>query len=290
MSSNQDHYSSLGILPNAEPIVVTAAYRALASLYHPDRWRGDPATATARMAEINVAYGILSDAAKRSEYDKSRKDKFADFTQDENDQEAAFDAALAEVEERWKVATDIFPDLTTIRKRLGKTSHRLAFAFVTMMLETRQFVNRQLVADSMEKAFLERYFGIDEKIISYARLLISLGEKAAIVDLNRYVDVLGSGVDATLIINKVEEQLKVQKRHREPEERAHLKASLKKHRLVEHAVQLARHHGYVVNELGAGIFSASIFELREKDGNGLIRKFDSPADFKDWVLANLCRD
>lgn len=290
MSSNQDHYSSLGILPNAEPIVVTAAYRALASLYHPDRWPGDSATATARMAEINVAHGILSDAAKRNEYDKSRKGKFADFPQNENDQEAAFDAALAEVEERWKVATDIFPDLTTIRKRLGKTSHRLAFAFVTMMLETRQFVSRQLVADSMEKAFLERHFGIDEKIISYAKLLISHGEKAAIVDLNRYVDVLGSGVDASLIIYKVEEQHKIHKRHPGRQEHIRLKARLKMHRLIEDAIQLAKAHDYVVNEWGAGIFSASIFELRSHDGNQLIRKFDSAADFKHWVIENLCGD
>ena len=100
MTNEPDHYAILGILPDAEQVVVIAAYRALASLYHPDRWKGDLTEATRRMADINVAYATLGD-----------------------------------------VAVNIFPDLADIRRRLSKTAHRLAFAFVTVMLDTRQFEN-----------------------------------------------------------------------------------------------------------------------------------------------------
>lgn len=37
MNPENDYYAALGILPDAEVVVVIAAYRALASLYHPDK-------------------------------------------------------------------------------------------------------------------------------------------------------------------------------------------------------------------------------------------------------------
>lgn len=73
MNSEKDFYTVLGILPDAEDVVVIGAYRALASRYHPDRWQGDITEATLRMGEINVAYGVLSNAVTRREYDDSRK-------------------------------------------------------------------------------------------------------------------------------------------------------------------------------------------------------------------------
>ena len=57
--SSDDLYSVLGVLPDAEDIVITAAYRALAQRYHPDRWGGDPAIAHKRMSAINAAYKTL---------------------------------------------------------------------------------------------------------------------------------------------------------------------------------------------------------------------------------------
>ena len=70
--SKQDHYSTLGVLPDAEEIVITAAYRALAQRYHPDRWKGDKDEAHRRMSAINAAYHTVGDKTRRAEYDKSR--------------------------------------------------------------------------------------------------------------------------------------------------------------------------------------------------------------------------
>ena len=65
MTSDKDYYRILGVLDDAEDIVIKAAYRALAQRYHPDRWQGDAGEATRRMAEINAAYAILSDTVTR---------------------------------------------------------------------------------------------------------------------------------------------------------------------------------------------------------------------------------
>ena len=67
----EDHYHTLQVDPDAESEVIEAAYKRLARKYHPD---ADPSEgSTRRMQAINAAYDVLSDAARRAEYDRSRR-------------------------------------------------------------------------------------------------------------------------------------------------------------------------------------------------------------------------
>ena len=68
----KDYYANLGVVPTAEDVVIRAAYKALVQRYHPDRYSGDQAEANAKMAEINEAYGVLSDPIMRKQYDVDR--------------------------------------------------------------------------------------------------------------------------------------------------------------------------------------------------------------------------
>ena len=86
----KDYYRTLGILDDAEDIIVRAAYRALAQRYHPDKWGGDQSDATKRMAEINEAYGVLSDPIKRTQYDRDFF-KFKSRNQESEEATATFD-------------------------------------------------------------------------------------------------------------------------------------------------------------------------------------------------------
>jgi curved DNA-binding protein CbpA len=63
-----DPYETLQVARNAEIEVIEAAYRSLARKYHPDRTAS--AASTKRMQEINAAYAVLKDPAKRIEYDR----------------------------------------------------------------------------------------------------------------------------------------------------------------------------------------------------------------------------
>ena len=65
-----DYYKILQIDPGAEPEVIEAAYRRLARKYHPDVNKSPDAVQ--RMQQINVAYEVLRDPAKRAEYDRAR--------------------------------------------------------------------------------------------------------------------------------------------------------------------------------------------------------------------------
>ncbi len=69
--SSTDYYRILGIEPAASAKEIKNAYRELAFKYHPDRNKDNP-DAVNRMKAVNEAYAVLSDAAKRREYDAIR--------------------------------------------------------------------------------------------------------------------------------------------------------------------------------------------------------------------------
>lgn len=71
MNEPKDNYKILQVDPEADPDVITAAFRALARRLHPDRdYTG---VDEYRMAELNRAYGVLRDREKRRQYDAERK-------------------------------------------------------------------------------------------------------------------------------------------------------------------------------------------------------------------------
>jgi len=70
-----DPYTVLGIGRNASDADIRAAYHALVAKYHPDKHQGNPleGLAAEKMAEINRAYELLSDKAKRAAYDSGAR-------------------------------------------------------------------------------------------------------------------------------------------------------------------------------------------------------------------------
>lgn len=66
-----DYYKILQVDPLAEEEVIVAAYRGLARKYHPDVYSGPDAAE--RMRELNLAYSVVGNAAKRRLYDLARQ-------------------------------------------------------------------------------------------------------------------------------------------------------------------------------------------------------------------------
>lgn len=67
----RDAYQVLNVRQDAHEVVIRAAFRALAALYHPDA--GEVRGATARMAELNDAYAQIRTPARRAVYDLRRQ-------------------------------------------------------------------------------------------------------------------------------------------------------------------------------------------------------------------------
>ena len=68
----KDYYSVLGVSASATAAEIKKAYRKLAKEFHPDTNAGE-AAAEARFKEISEAHDILSNDAKRREYDEARR-------------------------------------------------------------------------------------------------------------------------------------------------------------------------------------------------------------------------
>ena len=68
MAVKRDYYEVLSVSRDASDEEIKRAFRKLAFQYHPDRNRED-GTAE-KFKEVNEAYEVLSDASKRSVYDR----------------------------------------------------------------------------------------------------------------------------------------------------------------------------------------------------------------------------
>lgn len=69
MAEKRDYYEVLGVSKDATEEDIKKAYRTLAKKYHPDLNPGDK-QAEEKFKECNEAYEVLSDADKRSKYDR----------------------------------------------------------------------------------------------------------------------------------------------------------------------------------------------------------------------------
>ena len=73
----RNYYEVLGVQRGASDAEIKKAYRQLAKKYHPDMNKGDKAAeAEEKFKEVNEAYSVLSDAEKRSQYDRMGHDAF----------------------------------------------------------------------------------------------------------------------------------------------------------------------------------------------------------------------
>ncbi|MGL5361543.1 MAG: DnaJ C-terminal domain-containing protein [Bosea sp. (in: a-proteobacteria)] len=69
----RDPYSILGVVKSADEAEIKKAYRRRAKELHPDRNRNDP-KAQDKFAELNTAYEVLGDEAKRGQFDRGEID------------------------------------------------------------------------------------------------------------------------------------------------------------------------------------------------------------------------
>lgn len=204
--SYKDYYVILGVLPDAEEVVIKAAYRALVQRYHPDKYvGGDSNEAQRRTAELNEAYDVLSNPVRRAEYDRQRinqtKNEASSFD-DDTDVHVSFDDLNAD----WELATRFYPDLIQLESRLIKISSRLGIGFKLVMIESKEFEQRHHIAKALEKQYLENYFGTNPKIIEFAAKLLIDGKREAAKELNKTIVILGSKVDGDRIVNKLTSQ------------------------------------------------------------------------------------
>ena len=203
MNTDKDYYSILGVMPDAQDIVIKAAYRALAQRYHPDRAGGGSAQDNAYMAELNEAYAILSDADSRRRYDQLRNQSAPHRSSQLSGMEEQAPPGDDPLAKDWCIAVNVYPDLVHIEQRLARFSWKLSNTYRAYLLEVKQFEERHSLAALLENDFLSNYFGDHPKTMEFARKLVLQRRREAALALNNMVRVLGLNTDPNRIIGKI---------------------------------------------------------------------------------------
>ena len=190
-----DHYQTLGLARHAEMVVVKAAYRAMASLYHPDR--NTAPDAIERIQRINIAYGVLSDPVRRQAYD-------ATLAGHPTPAAAPDDDGPDPLAERWKLAAGFFPEIWSLHARLERLSVQMGDEFRLQLLQHQQFAEAPALAERLRTEFMGRHFGTDAALLDYAEQLLLAREIDAARFVSQIVSVLGSSVTVDSVREKIE--------------------------------------------------------------------------------------
>ena len=176
-----------------------------------------------------------------------------------------------------------------MRDGLGRISKSLALGFATTLLESKKYNHRSQLASALEKHFLERFFGSNTSIVAYAKELIVDGDREAARKLNGLVNVLGSDVDAHLLIQNVEQNVrtKTKKRRTFVEESNDLAKRVREAGDFVDAIRLAKMLGYTVEEDYCG-FLGHRREIVVESAKLRSTRFRTQLEFVLWVKSELC--
>lgn len=202
----KDYYEILGINPKAEIVIITAAYRALVQIYHPDKWKGDKKIGEQKIRDINEAYETLKDASKRKKYDEqyfSFKKEANDFDKDNfNEEYNVYDKIIVK---SWKFAQEYYPEIVSYYNELKKINKNLAWQFQVICVEDKCFSDAKNVYSALKNDFLTRFFGKNKELNQLALDAILKGNKQIAKEINQAVNILGENAAQEIkikILNK----------------------------------------------------------------------------------------
>jgi curved DNA-binding protein CbpA len=202
MDVERDYYSDLGVLPDVSKEVIRAVYLALAKRFHPDSG-GDHANQE-KFKIINEAYEHLFDELLRQKYDEARgaRDHFS-YNSDVDEEE---DLVVDEMVEDWLFAIEYYPELEDLRKEVSNISSTLSIVFQSIVLSEKCFASAAVVRTKIIENFVEKYFGSNKEIKTFALHLLRQKQKAAARELNKAANVFGENLDPDIVIPHITEK------------------------------------------------------------------------------------
>lgn len=202
-----NHYEVLGVSRHAEPTVISAAYKALVRIYHPDIYTGDKEYALRRTKELNEAWSVLSSPDLKSQYDRDQFSKGHDKTDfntsPENDfsnsKSHDYEAFSEAVNDEWEYAASIYEELSAFHRKLVRIDPQLGFLFKACLVEGKNYKHRLKIFKELREDYLRDKFGSDDALRGLALAAIEEGYRDFARELNVALTRLGtSDIDPIL--------------------------------------------------------------------------------------------
>lgn len=195
------HYDVLGVAIDTPPVVIKAAFRALAKEYHPDgasRQKSD----SERFIEIQNAYAILSDPAARGAYDRELHQAVVSAVPP-SDTGASLASRAFPVESGTNSFHD--PEIQRIHGSLCLYSEALGADFMSAVSEGACGDDPHAYGKTLETNFFREYFGDDPDVQALARLLLLRSRTGAALTLNELVagGAAPGGKNIALIVSQI---------------------------------------------------------------------------------------
>ncbi len=198
---NYYHILGLSFEANPETEVISAAYKALVKLYHPDIFKGEKKIQKRKMTDINEAYDVLGSNKLKFSYDlkleKFLKKNYSRFSNEDYEDSDIFDDKY--IDNDWEIALIVYPELIDIQKNLMLYSKQISLQYQFYLMETKEFHNFENISNSFKKSFLERKFGNSIQIQNLASFLIENNLKKQSLYLNRLIKVIGGSSQSRII-------------------------------------------------------------------------------------------
>jgi molecular chaperone DnaJ len=151
MSSKKDYYETLGIPKDAAKEQIKDAYRKLAMQYHPDRNKSPDAEE--KFKEISEAYAVLSDEAKRKQYDTLGQTGFGQqYSSEDIFRGTDFDSIFRDIGSNFGFGDifDFFSGRSDFRRRNEK-GRDLAYELQVTLEEAARGVEKEIEIPRIEK-------------------------------------------------------------------------------------------------------------------------------------------
>ena len=195
MDLGKDYYLILGVLPSIDATALTAVYRALIKKYHPDVHAGSKSDAERITKELNEAFGVLSNATTRAEYDRKRnggQNSSGDFDRESDQAGPNQNGPDSDIKKNWDYIVRYYPNAEQFRVELSELSSALAFAYQATVIETKSAADASKLSTNLKRQFLERYFGTNTAVQAFVLEALKAKRREVAVEVNRAIKVLGS--------------------------------------------------------------------------------------------------
>lgn len=163
--AGQNYYQTLGVSQNASAKEIKKAYYALAKKYHPDVNKDDPKAAKL-FQQVSEAYEVLSDSAKRQQYDRFGTSSDQQ-SQNQHQQQARYSRPGARTQ--WSYQSNVDPE-ELFRQIFGdlrnfqQGNRRSDFGFGTIFEDFSNFGFGQAQETVVHLTFQEAAKGVQKEI------------------------------------------------------------------------------------------------------------------------------